>query len=204
MKTLLSIFLLILSFKASAIVFEVSGDFEYDKQRYGTNRENSVVSRSYSAGISAYIFSTTAIDLSYSFTNDITSNNERYTITGYSVDHISDQQRVETSDYGIGIKQMLLPKGYVVTPVVSVGYAREFVKSSSDTTYLNTATGTNFYYNAGTTKYATNSVFGIFSLQFHLTDRLSLKGSVKTIFPAFDFNKAKDNIKYSFGFSWMF
>jgi hypothetical protein len=47
-------------------------------------------------------------------------------------------------------------------------------------------------------------MFGAFILQFKMTDRLSLKGSVKTLIPALAFNKAKDNLKYLVGFSWIF
>jgi hypothetical protein len=47
-------------------------------------------------------------------------------------------------------------------------------------------------------------MFGAFTLQLRLTERFSLKGSVKSLFPAFEFNKAKDNLKYLVGFSWVF
>jgi len=187
-----------------AMIYELDLDFGYDKQIYGTNRENSIVSRSYSAGVSAYVFSTTAIDFNYSYSKDITTNNDQYNISGYTVDHVSDQSRVTTTVYGIGLKQMLAPKGSWIMPLISFGYAREFVTSQSDATYKNTATDVLFVYNSLDSKQIQNSVFGSFILQFHLTDALSLKGSIKTLFPAFDYNKARDNIKYSFGFSWLF
>jgi hypothetical protein len=37
-----------------------------------------------------------------------------------------------------------------------------------------------------------------------MTERLSLKGSIKTLLPAFNFDKAKDNLKYSVGMAWIF
>jgi hypothetical protein len=184
--------------------FEIDGDFSYNKQIYGANKNNSIVSRAYSAGFSNYIFSTTAIDFNFTYSKDITSNNDRYNITGYTVDHTADQSRVVTSVYGVGVKQMLAPKGAFLVPIISFGYAREFVTSDSDSTYLNTATSTSFKYTASTSKAVYNSVFGTFMLQLHFTEALSFKAAVKTLFPAFEFNKAKENLKYSVGFSWIF
>ena len=195
--------LLMFSAKTFAGVYEFDFDFGYDKQIYGSNRQDSVVSRNYSAGISSYLFDLTAIDLSFSNTSDITSQNDRYTVaTGYDV--VAQQNRVDTKVFGLGIKQMLAGRGSRIIPVVSVGYAREFVTSDGDVTVENTSTLVRTPYYLTETKQKANSVFGSFSLQIKLTDRFSLKGTMKTLFPAFSFNKAKDNLKYSFGFSWVF
>lgn len=204
MKTLITFLIFIYSLNCFSMVFEIDGDFSYDNEIFGANRENSIVSRSYSGGVSSYIFSTTSIDLNYSYSKDITSNNDRYNISGYTVDHMADQSRVETTVYGVGIKQMLAPRTSFIIPMISIGYARETVVSNSDTTYLNTAASTTFIYTAPTSTQTINSMFGSFILQIHMTDRLSLKGSVKTLFKAFEFNKAKDNLKYAVGFSWLF
>lgn len=203
-KLPLALFILFLSPMTSAMVFEVDGDFGYDKTIYGSARENSIVTRSYSGGLSSYIFSTTALDLGYTYSNEITSNNDRYTITGYTVDHMADQTRVLTKVYQVGLKQVLASKNSFLVPMISIGYARQVIRSESDATYLNTTSGGSFYYRPATSKYSVNSVFATFMLQFHLTEQLSLKASIKSIFPAFDYNKAKDNLKYAAGFSWMF
>ena len=44
-------------------------------------------------------------------------------------------------------------------------------------------------------------IFGSFVLKIGISQRLSIKGSVYTVFPAFDFNKAKDDLKYTLGLS---
>ncbi|MBC7537822.1 MAG: hypothetical protein H7281_03315 [Bacteriovorax sp.] len=204
MKTykFLFIIMLILPLKAFA-VFEFDFDFGYDKQIYGAQRQNSVVSRNYSVGISSYLFDLTALDLNVSNTRDTTSQNDRYTVAT-AVDVISQQNRVQTNVFGLGLKQMLAGRGARITPIISAGYAREFVTSSGDITVENTTTlaQSKFYLKESKQRY--NSVFGSFILQIKLTERFSLKGSVKTLFPAFEFNKARDNIKYLVGFAWIF
>ncbi|MDD4972833.1 MAG: hypothetical protein PHY93_00700 [Bacteriovorax sp.] len=204
MKTykFLFIIMLILPLKAFAVL-EFDFDFGYDKQIYGAQRQNSVVSRNYSVGISSYLFDLTALDLNVSSTRDTTSQNDRYTVaTGTDV--ISQQNRVQTNVFGLGLKQMLAGRGARITPIISAGYAREFVTSSGDITVEDTTNLTQRKFNLKESKQRYNSVFGSFILQIKLTERFSLKGSVKTLFPAFEFNKARDNIKYLVGFAWVF
>lgn len=188
----------------SFAVFEFNFDFGYDKQIYGASRENSVVSRNYSVGLSSYLFDLTAIDLNFSNTQDITSQNERQRITGYNIDRVSQQYRVSTNVFGVGIKQMLVGRGARLTPIISAGYARQFVTSDGDTTYEDVISRARLVITSDSSKQRYNSVFGSFTLQLKLTERFSLKGTVRTLFPAFEFNKAKDNLKYLVGFSWIF
>jgi hypothetical protein len=185
------------------MIYELDLDFGYDKQIYGASRENSVVSRTYSAGISTYIFELTGIDLNFSSSKDTTSTNDRFTPV-IGTDIISTHSYVTTTVYGIGIKQMLLPKNNWVMPLLSIGYAKEFVNSSSDYTKEDTTTKIQSTSTYSVSKQRVDSVFGTFVLQFKLSDRFSLKGTVKTLFPAFEINKAKDNMKYLFGFSCVF
>lgn len=200
--TFLILFLL-LPFSTFAIVNEVAFDFGYDRQIYGLERQNSNVTRTYSGGISTYIFDYTAIDLNASRSEEITTENDRYRIvTGY--DLIGRQNTVTSKVFGIGIKQMLAPRNAFLIPGISIGYASQFLDYNSELTVQNTTTLVNETVSGGTTKQRVNSVFGTFSLQLKMTERLSLKGSVKTLFPAFEFNKARDNVKFAFGFSWVF
>lgn len=185
-------------------MFEFDFNFGYDKQIYGTNRDSSIVSRTYSGGLSTYLFDLTAIDINVSRTLEINSQNDRYAVTGYTVDVVGDRSKITTDVYGIGLKQMLAGRNAFIVPVISVGYAKQFVEYNREVTFENTLNQTRFTGNYGTTKQRVDSMFGAFILQFKMTDRLSLKGSVKTLIPAFDFNKAKDNLKYLVGFSWVF
>lgn len=186
-----------------AIVNEIAFDFGYDRTVYGSDRQNNTVTRSYAGALSTYIFDYTAIDLSASRTQDITSENERYTVaTGF--DLVAQQTRVRSSVFGIGIKQMFAPRTARLVPGISVGYAKQFLEHESDLTVENTVSLGRYIINNGTKKQRIDSVFGTFSLQLRMTERLSLKGSVKTLFPAFEMDKARDNVKYAFGFSWVF
>ena len=200
----LFIVLLILPLKAIA-AFEFDFDFGYDKQIYGASRQNSVVSRNYSVGISSYLFDLTALDLNVSKNEDVTSQNDRYTVsTINNIDVVGQTNNVQTNVFGIGLKQMLAGRGARITPIISAGYAREFVTSSGDITIEDSVTLARTSILSAETKQRYNSVFGSFILQIKLTESFSLKGSVKTLFPAFDFSKARDNLKYLVGFAWMF
>jgi len=203
MKLALLTLLSLIPIQVFGIVNEIALDFGYDRQIYGLKRQNSNVTRTYSAGLSTYIFDYTAIDFNASKSQDITTENERYTVaTG--IDLIGQQNRVSTTVYGVGLKQMFASRSAWLIPGISLGYARQFVEYQSDLTIENTSTSAKTTISGGTTSQKIDSVFGTFSLQFKMTERLSLKASVKTLFPAFEFNKARDNIKYAIGFSWIF
>lgn len=195
--------LLYMPLVSHAGIYELDFDFGYDRQIYGVSRQNSAVSRNYSVGFSSYLFNLTALDFSLSNSQDITSENDRYTVAvGYDV--VAQQNRVKTNVYGVGIKQMLAGRGSRIIPVISAGYARVFVTSSGDITVEDTSSLVRSVVNLTETKQSYNSAFGAFSLQLKLTDRFSIKGSVKAIVPNFEFSKARDNIKYTAGFSWVF
>ena len=205
MKTLLTLIIfLIIPLQASAIIYEVDFDFGYEKQIYGSTRENSTVSRTYSGGISAYLFELTAIDFTAARTLEVNTQNERYKVTGYTVDVVGDVSRITTDVYGVGIKQMFAGRNSFIVPILSLGYAKQFVEYKREVTFENTTTLSRFPGNYDTVKQRVDSMMGAFILQFKMTDRLSLKGSVKTLIPAFDFNQARDNLKYAVGFSWIF
>lgn len=197
---LLALFAPVTSF---AIVNEVSFDFGYDRQIYGLQRQNSNITRTYSGGLSTYIFDYTAIDLNASRSQDITTENERYNIVS-GVDLVAQQNRVTSYVYGIGIKQMFAPRTARLIPGISIGYAKQFLNYQSDLTVENTTNSTRTVLTGGTTKQRIDSVFGTFSIQLRMTERLSIKGAVKTLFPSFELDKARDNVKYSVGFSWVF
>lgn len=203
MKSLFLLLTLLVPVSSFAIVNEIAFDFGYDRQIYGLKRQNSTVNRTYSAGLSTYIFDYTAIDLNASRSQDITTENERYGVaTG--IDVVGQQNRVTSNVYGIGIKQMFAPRTARLIPGLSLGYAKQFINYQSDLTIENTASGARSTISAGKTKQRIDSVFGTLSLQLRMTERLSLKASVKTLFPAFELDKARDNVKYAIGFSWVF
>ena len=205
MKALLSILIfLLIPLKAFAVVgFEVDLDFGYDEQLYGTSHENSIVTRTYSGGFSTYLFNLTAIELDASRTYEVNTQNDRFTVaTGF--DLTSDCNTVKTDVYSVGIKQMLAGRNAFIQPAISAGYAKEFVTYGRVVTVQDTTTQIYSVKDLGTTKQRTDSMYASFILQFKITERLSIKGSVKTLFPAFNYNEAKSNLKYLAGLSWIF
>jgi hypothetical protein len=199
---LMAFLLLSFPFKSFALM-ELDFDFGYDKQLYGAQRQNSVVSRNYSLGLSTYLFQLTALDFNVSSTQETSSQNDRYGIaTGLDV--VAAQNRVLTNVFGVGLKQVFASRGSRIVPVISCGYARQFVTSGGDISVQDTNSLVISKFDLKESKQRYNSVFGAFILQIKLTEQFSLKGSVKTLFPAFDFDKARDNIKYSVGFAWYF
>lgn len=203
MKRLLIFLICFIPASSFAIINEIAFDFGYDRQIYGVNRQNSNVNRVYSVALSTFIFDFTAIDLNAATSSNITQENDRYNVTT-GIDVVGQRNRVEAKVYGVGLKQTFAPRTARLIPGVSMGYARQFVNYKSDITIEDVATKARSNVSGGEIKERNDSVFATFSLQLRLTERVSLKGSVKTLFPAFEFNKARDNIKYSFGFSWIF
>lgn len=203
MKNLLLLFFIIWPLSSFAIVNEVDFDFGYNRQIYGVNRQNSNVTRTYAGSLATYIFNYTAIDITASKSEDITTENDRYTIaTGY--DLVGQQNKVTSYVYGLGIKQMFAPRNSRIIPGISLGYAKQFVNYNSEFTIQDTGAGSRTVIRSGTTKQRIDSVFGTFSIQFRMTERLSIKASIKTLFKAVEFNQARDNLNYAAGFSWIF
>jgi hypothetical protein len=203
MKSLITALFLLIPISSFAIVNEFNFDFGYDRQIYGSTRQNSLITRAYSAGLATYIFDYTAIDLNASKSEDITTENERYRVAT-NVDLVGQQNVVNSTVYGIGIKQMFAPRSARLIPALSVGYAKQFTENSTSLTVEDVVSKVRVVLNNAVAKQRVDSMFGTFSLQLRLTERLSLRGSVKTLFPAFETDKAKNNLKYAIGLSWIF
>lgn len=196
---------LLLFFSQSSLSFyELDGEFSYDKQLYGTDRTNKSVSRSYYASFASYFLTLTALEFNYSTSKDIDTRNDVFKLTGTDYSLTSEQAIIESYSYGVGIRQAFAGKNSFLVPTLSVGYARQITTYSTDYTYRNDLDQSILYIKGDKNKQRQDSIFGTFSLKIQLTKNLALKGSVKTLFPADDFNKAKDYLKYTAGFSWMF
>lgn len=186
-----------------ASLTELDFEFGYSRRVYGVGRENKETERTYSASLAQYFLSLTAIEVSYSDSEKIITENQRVELTDVSASVTGTQYRVVTRTYGIGLRQALAPRGSFIRPLVSMGYAKQFVKYQNDITYeLDNGTVVNVY--GGALKSRRDYAFGTFSLQIRVTRGFSLKGSVKTMIPAFETEKARDNLEYLAGFTWMF
>ncbi len=202
-KILLGLILFLFSTYTWSFV-ELSGDFAYSKKVYGNQRENKMVERTYGGGMAFYFLSNTALEFNYSQTEQIQTENEVLPVTGYNYSITSMQNRVTTNVYGIGLKQAFAGRNSFLTPSLSLGYARQFIEDTTDVTFTENTNGSQIFSSSDPTKARYDSVFGTFTIKIKLTKLLSLNGSVNTLFRAFEWNDAKNNLKYRAGFSWMF
>lgn len=200
MKLLILITSLFATLSAHALV-EINGEYGLSTQKYGVSRNNEIEATTIGGSVALYLFNATAIEVNYSQTETVTSENDVLTIDP-TFDLIAQENNVLVYSYGLGIRQSFASRKARFKPSISLGYARQFIKDSTSITIRNNDTGSTFLINSASSRTRDDSVFGSFNLELRLTQRLSLRGSVKTIFRAFDFDKAKDNVRYLVGFSW--
>lgn len=182
-------------------LFEISGEYGLDRQVYGTDRQNEITSRTYSASLALYLFNYTAIEFNYGQTRTITD--ERYPVTtGAEFEAASKIGTVEIESYGLGIRQAFAPRKARFVPTLSLGYAKRFARDYTSGVIRRNSDGATFEYVTATSKLRFDSVFATLGLNIRLTRMLSLRVSAQTIFKAFEFNRAQDNMKYLAGFSW--
>lgn len=192
-----------LSFPSQALFYELSGNMTYDKTVYGTNRQNNVTNRYYGGSVAVYVFSSTAIEVNYAYDRDTNTQNETVPFNS-TFEVLSQKDTTERTIYGIGLRQRFAPKGAWLTPLISLGYAKEFRQGERSFLTNNPTTGQEETITIKDNRKRIDSVFAKFILQLKLTKFISLNGSVETVFKAFEYNEAKDYIKYTAGFSWLF
>ncbi len=198
-KIALFTFLLI---QSSYAVTEFDFEFGYDKQVYGSERENKSTSRSYSGSIAFYFLSMTAIEFNYAQEEDESTN--LYGVTDGTITLESQTDSVVSTTYGVGLRQAFASRKSFLIPTLSLGWARQKYVDSSETTYTSVSSGQRIIIRDEEDTYEYDSVFASFAIKLRLTKRLSIKGSVNTVFQAFEFNEAKDQLSYRAGFSWIF
>jgi len=203
LKFIFSLIVLLVNPITTFAMTEVDFGFGYDKTVFGSARENSIVSRSYSGSITLYFTQYIGLEFNGSSSKETTTIAESRTL-GTDLEEAGRQEIVESQVYGSGLRIMLASRKSFLIPTISIGYARAFVTSSYDILIRAPSTGLEARFKEQASKYRTDNAFGAFALKLKLTKTLALKGSVRTYFPADDFNKAKDNLKYSAGFSWFF
>jgi len=202
-KYILSLFLLtttLLSNSSWALI-EINGDYGLSKQVYGANRNNEIEATTIGGAVALYLYERTAIELNYSQTETITEERNNLRID-QNFDLIGQTNKVLVYSYGVGIRQAFASRKARFKPSISLGYARQFIRDTTEASFRNNLTGETFTVSDDVSKLRDDSVFGSFALEMRITSRISLRGSVRTTFRAFDFDKAQDNVRYMIGFSW--
>lgn len=182
-------------------ITEMTGEFIYTKTVYGENRQNSIRYRRYGLVLVQYIFYVTGIELNYTQLSEVTTENTTLD-TGTSFLLSGLQNKSITINQGIGLRQALAPYGSLITPSISVGYAKQ-IKNSKTTYTISDGYQTRqieIYHG----EIRNNAVFGTFSLKLQLTRLFGITGSVQTVFKAYEYNEAKNNITYTGGLGWIF
>ena len=176
---------------------ELTGQYGYDYQAFG--KGSKVVSRTYSGSLAFYLFGLTAIELNISQNkNTVTDDNSRTIDSNVTI--LSQKDQILTTVYGVGIRQVLAEKNAFIQPTISFGYAKQRRKGTVD--YTLNDRGLLKIRTFQSEDSTTDSAFGSLGIRLRMTSRLMINMSVKTVFPWFEVNQAKDNIKYLAGLSW--
>ncbi|MEI8346286.1 MAG: hypothetical protein WCG27_02385 [Pseudomonadota bacterium] len=198
------VFILFILSSSVWAVTEVNFDFGYDRTVYGDSRQNSVINRTYNGAIALYFFDYTALEFNYTNGKQVTSEKNKILITNTNYSIMEMQNRLTTQVFGVGLRQALSSSKSRIKPMISMGYARQFTDDSTDYTLEENTTHVRNIISGAHTKKRNDAVFGTFALQLGITRNFAIKGSVQTIFPAFVWNKVRDNLKYLAGLTWVF
>lgn len=191
-------------FSVEAMAFtELSVEGSYSKKVFGSNRQNDLINQTYSGTIAFYLFSYTAIEFNYMKSDEETTERTEIETTEESVIFKGYTTNVENEVMGVGIRQALAGRKSAIRPLISIGYAKQKVSDSTEYRYELESTGQQIRLKSATNTVTSDSVFGSFSLQFNLTQRMKVSASVRTVFPAFDFEQAQDYLKYTLGLTWL-
>ena len=203
MKAFIICFINLFIFNLYAIN-EISFEYGHQKQLFGSDKENSITTTSYSASLAMYFYDLTAVEFNYSQSEDITSQEVHVVLDGYNLIATGVENTVSTKVYGIGIRQAFAPKRSFIRPLISLGYARQVSAYEWEATYLNTSNDKIEKFGDPIKESSYDSMFATFILQIRIMRGLSLQTSIKSIIPAFEFDRIEDNIKYMFGCTWIF
>lgn len=203
MKYLFVLLFLVVPLKSFSFV-ETDINFIYDKQIFGQERENFQISRTYNINFAWYLSGLTALELGYGVGTVFTTENSSYEIDGTGFEIYGHENTVKNLYYSIGLRQSFAGRSAFIRPMISLGYTKQ--KITDQTSYKIRAIGAD---SGVTLKEAadlmeSDSVFGTLALTFRISRLFSIKTSVQTVFPAFDFNKAKDDVKFMGGIMWVF
>ncbi|MFG1499713.1 hypothetical protein ABMA70_05835 [Halobacteriovorax sp. XZX-3] len=196
-------FLALLTINSQALT-ELDLDFNYKKNIFGLDRESYETTRMYAGSVTFYFLSKTGIELNIS-----QSENEiigKYDNSGLSTGLVIENEytNIKTQSFGIGIRQALSSRKSFLQPLISLGWSRQQYTLYSTTLVKDLDTSTEYLIKSGKEKSSYDAMFGAFALKVMLTRTFSIKGSVRTVFRAFEFEQARDQLSYNAGISWLF
>lgn len=179
-------------------VVELNFDFDYDRKIYGENRQNKAISRTFSSSFAFYFLGKMGLELSYSKTED--SSQQNFTIDPDVIYSMKAVNSVMTNQvFSLGLRLALAEKRSLIVPVISLGYAKQYIDNEENTIIYDSDSSSDITLTYVAPREILDSAFASLSLNINLTSRLGLRGSIKTLFEAFEFDQARDNIQYFAG-----
>ena len=176
---------------------EITGQYGHDSQAFG--KGSKVVSRTYSGSLAFYLFGLSAIELNLSQNkNTVTDDAPRIIDSNLTV--LSQKDRVRTTVYGVGIRQALATKNAFIQPSLSFGHAKQKRKGNVEYTFNDRGSLKARTFQSEDSEI--DSAFASLGIRLRMTSRLMINMSVKTVFPWFKVDQAKNNVKYLAGLSW--
>lgn len=143
----------------------------------------------------------TVLEFNYSYTDTITQQNDEISLDlGISITSLKNEVNREV--FGLGLRQFFAHRNARLRPSLSLGYAKQFI---SDQTFYNfqDSFGNTASTSSPVSKRREDSLFGSAGLQFRFSQTLAFNASINTVFKAFEFNRAGDNLRYTFGIRWI-
>ena len=198
--------ILILFFMASSqatyAAQELRFDFSYNQSIYGSERQNKLTTRTYAVGWNFFLSQLTALEINFTHSDNIARENNNIRIGSSDFSVTASQNKVERRVYGLGLRQFFAHRRALIRPSLSLGYAKQFVQDRTDYTILDDSDDSTFALEGPSTQRRDDSVFASLALELRLSQTIALTGSVHTVFKAFEFNRAGDNLRYALGLRW--
>lgn len=204
---MLRLIVIVISFIFSATAFgftEISLEGSMSQRVFGSSRQNDQTKKTFSGSVAFYLFSLTAIEVNYTQSEEETIERTELSTSEDSVTFKGYKTNVVNTVTGLGIRQAFAGRNAAIRPLLSLGYAKQKVKDSTQYTYELISTGQEIKLKSPTNTFEDDSVFASFSIQFRLTKTMSLSTSVRTVFPAFEFEEARNFLRYTVGLTWLF
>ena len=202
MKNLLTLLYLVPQICLSFV--ETDFNFIYDKQIFGADRENFQISRTYNLNFAWYVTGRTAFEVGYGVGTIYTTENQSYEINGSGLEIYWHENTVRNLYYSVGIRQSFAGRGSFFRPMLSFGYAKQEITDQTSYKVRAIGSGGGVLLEQPAEIMESDSVFATLALTIRLTQSFSIKSSVQTVFPAFEFEKARDDLKYMGGIMWVF
>jgi hypothetical protein len=182
-------------------------NYGYSKQILGEDEKNISISESTSGSWAWYLWEYTAIELNYTVINEtLTDLHEQVVQLNESNKVIITEttNKIRTTVQGAGIRQALASRKAFLVPMISFGTAKQISQGTSFYKYRVNEETEEYEVENERDAIVVDSGFVSLMLRFTLTQNFGITLSGKTVFPAEDTSKAKNNISYQAGLSWVF